>query len=77
MPKNSTPTAIKFSDTAKNNTFEDCKIYGKVQMADKNNKMRRTLIDVKKNVKEHPIKTIIIGLIIIVFGLLIEYSFFK
>ena len=75
--KEKTHTAIKFSPTAKNNLIDKSKIYGKVEMDGEGNKITRSLIDVKKNIAEHPIGSIVIGLIIVVFGLIIEYSFFQ
>ncbi|MFA4852101.1 MAG: hypothetical protein WC924_03145 [Candidatus Gracilibacteria bacterium] len=78
MPKkDETRTAIKFLPSAKNNLIDKSKIYGKVEMDGEGNKITRSLIDVRNSIKEHPIKSTLIGLIIVVFGLIIEYAFFK
>jgi len=70
-------TVLKISKEAKNNTFEECKIYGKVENYGSGNKFKKTIIGLENKIKENPIKIIIIGVIIIVFGLIIEYNFFK
>lgn len=76
MGKDNEHAAIKFEPTAKNNLIDKSKIYGKVLMDGENNKIARSRIDVRGSIKEHPIKTIFIGLIIVIVGLIIEYSFF-
>jgi len=46
-------------------------------MDGENNMITRSLIDVKESVKENPIKSILIGLVIVILGLIIEYYFFQ
>jgi len=77
MSKDNDRVAIKFEPTAKNNLIDKSKVYGKVLMDGEDNKISRSLIDVRNSLKEHPIKTIIIGLIVGIFCLIIEYSCFK
>ena len=71
-------SAIKMTETAKNNTFDNCKINGWIEIAGKDNKFKNCVINwIEKLIKENPIKTITIWVIIIIIGLLIEYTFFK
>lgn len=77
MFKNKIHTAVKFTPEAKNNSIDKSTIYGAVEMNGQNNKITRSVIDVRSFVVEHPIKTIVIGVAIIIFGLIIEYTIFQ
>ncbi len=85
MQKNKDHIALKFLTGSKNNLVDQSEIYGGVEMNGESNKIKRSKIDIKKTIQEHPIKTIIIGSIITltitiigsVIGLIIEYTFFK
>lgn len=70
-------TAVKITNEAKNSTFENCTINGSLEDSGKNSKFKKTTIGVGQSIKEHPIKSIIIGVIILLTGLWIEYHFFK
>ncbi|MCK5084280.1 MAG: hypothetical protein KAQ64_01330 [Candidatus Pacebacteria bacterium] len=69
--------SVKITKDGKNIIFENCTIYGGVENAGKNNKFKSTIIGLEQKIKANPIKTIIIGVIIIVLGLAIEYYFFQ
>ncbi|MCK4918912.1 MAG: hypothetical protein KAS01_00845 [Candidatus Pacebacteria bacterium] len=70
-------TSVKITKDGKNNTFENCTIYGGIENAGKNNKFKSTIIGLEQKIKNNLLKSITIGIIIGVMVLAIEYYFFQ
>jgi len=48
-------TSVKITKEAKNNTFDECKIYGGVENAGQSTLFKKTFIGLNKKIEEHPV----------------------
>ncbi len=70
-------TAVKITEKAKNSTFENCTIHGGLEDSGQNSKFKKTSVGFRQIIKENPIKSFIMGVLVVIIGLMIEYYFFK
>jgi hypothetical protein len=72
------PLALDITKEAKGNVFVDCRIGG-ARISGQGNRFRNTVIAYSHFVTEHPKlwKLIVVGLVVAIISLIIEYWIFK